>query len=401
MDVFVARQPIFNRKKEVEYYELLFRNSNINQYSNIDSFSATLSVLKNSFSIIGFDKLTEGKKAFVNCDEQMLKSGIIETFPKELVTIEILETVRPTDEIIDICKRLKNKGYIIALDDYEFDDAYRELFKYVDIIKVDFILTKGEERKKIMDSVGIDNIKYLAEKVETEEEYELALKYGYEYFQGYFFCKPTIIKGKEINSYSTTYLRLIDELNKKDINFNNVENIIKGDLGIAYKLLKIVNSASYGLKNEVKSIKQAIALIGISELRKWVYITNLKSLSLGKPEELVKLSLIRASFGEKLISIIKGTSSFDMFLTGLFSLIDAFLNVPINEAITDLPVSYSVKDALIGKENELELILDLILNYEKANWENVKCLIAKLGINEVELAESYIEAVEWVRSFNL
>jgi EAL and modified HD-GYP domain-containing signal transduction protein len=395
MEVYVARQAIFDINKQVIAYELLFRNNNINKFISIENSNPTLDVIKNSFSIIGFDKITEGKLAFINFDEDLLRSEVIEGFPKDCIVVEILETVNPDGEIIECCKNLKEKGYTIALDDFEYNDKFDELMKYVDIIKVDFIITKGKERKEIIHRIKNKNIKFLAEKVETEEEYRKAVEYGYSYFQGYFFCKPVIVSGQDIFVYKLTYIKLIKELGKNSINIVNVENLFKSDVSLSYKLLKIVNSAHYGLKREITSIHDAIMLVGIKELKRWIFIITLKSINQNNIEELVKMSLIRAYFGELIVKKIHlGVEVFDVFLTGLFSLIDALMNRPIGEISDELPVSKSVKDALLGKENMLGRLLKLIIKYEKGNWEEVNIIIKKIGLDEKVVNTCYLEAIE-------
>jgi c-di-GMP-related signal transduction protein len=395
MDVYVARQAIFNTNKEVVAYELLFRNNNVNRFISIDNLNPTLDVIRSSFSVIGLDKITGGKRAFINFDEQLIKSGLIEAFPKDCIVIEVLETVKPDNITSECCRKLKEKGYIIALDDFEYNEQFDELIKYVDIIKVDFILTKGKERKEIMNKIKNKNIKFLAEKVETEEEYKEAIKYGYSYFQGYFFCKPVIISGKDISGYKFTYINLMKELNKEVIDIKSVENLIKNDVSLSYKLLKAVNSAHYSLKRKITSISDAIMIIGMKELSRWVFIITLEHMGENNIDELVKMSLLRASFGELLSKKIKlEVPGFDAFLTGIFSLMDALMNMPIEKILIDLPVSNNVKDALLGKNNVLCDLLNLIIAYEKGNWEEVNKLIDKFELEEEFVKSCYLEAIQ-------
>jgi Predicted signal transduction protein containing EAL and modified HD-GYP domains len=399
MDVYVARQAIFNINKEVIAYELLFRNSNINKFIAIENSNPTLNVIRNSFSVIGFDKVTEGKRAFINFDGELIKLGLIEAFPKDCIAIEVLETVNPDSTIIECCRRLKEKGYIIALDDFEYNKEFDELIKYVDIIKVDFLLTKGKERKEIMYRIKNKNIKFLAEKVETEEDYKEAVGYGYSYFQGYFFCKPVIISGKDISGYKLTYMNLINELDKSDVNIKNIESLIKNDVSLSYKLLKAVNSAHYSFKRKITSIGDAIMIIGIKELKKWIFIITLKNMGEGSVEELVKLSLLRASFGELLsLKIQFKISSFDVFLAGMFSLIDALMNMPIEKILSELPVSKDVKEALLEKDNMISELLKLIIKYENGDWEAVNELAKKFGLDEEFVSYCYLEAVQRLQS---
>ncbi|WP_297430336.1 EAL and HDOD domain-containing protein [Clostridium sp.] len=394
MDVFVARQAIFDSNKEVIAYELLFRNSNINEFISIKNVNPTLDVIRNSFLVIGFNEITGGKKAFINFDEDLIKSEIIERFSKDHIAVEVLETVKPDFAIIECCKRLKEKGYIIALDDFMYHEQFDELIEYIDIIKVDFFVTKGNERKEIMSRIKNKNIKFLAEKVETEEEYREALRYGYSYFQGYFFCKPMIISGKDVSGYRFIYINLLEELNKDNINIKKIEALIKNDVLLSYKLLKAVNSAHYCLKRKIKSIGEAIMIIGINELRRWIFIISLKQMGENSIDELVKMSLIRASFMEALSKEIRfEILQFDAFLSGMFSLIDVLLKIPIINILNELPISDYVKDALLGRKNMLSELLNLVVEYERGNWIEVNKLIRKFKISEEFVNDCYLGAI--------
>lgn len=399
MDVYVARQAIFDMNKDVIAYELLFRNKNINKFISIENVNPTLDVIRNSFLVIGFDKITGGKLAFINFDGELIKSELIERFSKDHLAIEVLETVKPDYRIIECCKRLKEKGYIIALDDFMYCEEFDELMKYVDIIKVDFFVTKGKERKEIMKRIKNKNIKFLAEKIETEEEYNEAVGYGYSYFQGYFFCKPVIISGRDVSGYKFTYINLIKELNQSNINIKKIENLIKNDVLLSYKLLKTVNSAHYCLKRKITSISDAIIIIGTKELKRWIFIITLKQIGENSIDELVKMSLIRASFAESLSKKIQvNVPQFDAFLIGMFSLMDALLKMPIENILTELPISDDVKDALLGKTNILSELLKLIIEYEKGNWKDVNRLIEKFELDEEFVSDCYLDAIQSLKS---
>ncbi|MDV3426527.1 MAG: HDOD domain-containing protein [Bacillota bacterium] len=394
MYAYIARQPILNADNKVIAYELLFRNNQINASEIEDSSLATLQVIKNFYSVVGKDTLTDRKPAFINFDENLLKSKLIENLPKDIV-IEILESVEPTEEIAGICKSLKENGYILALDDFEYHDKYKEILEYIDIIKVDFIITKGKERKRLIEKVNNNKIRYLAEKVETIQDYKEAAELGFTMFQGYYFCKPTVVTVKEINVYQFTYLKLIEELNKEEIDIEKIEKDIKNDLSLSYKLLMLVNSAYYGLKTKVTSIKKAIMLIGTGELKKWLYVITLKSINKDKPDEIVKMSLLRAYFGEMLVK--KGklmADSSEMFLTGLFSMIDVLTESNMEQVLKGLPISLQVKAALKGEENILKRILDLEISYEKADWEKVKSISQFLNLKQEIINKCYVKAIE-------
>ena len=400
MNVFVARQPIFDKKQKVVAYELLFRSNRENMYSGIDADQATKDVIANSFLTIGMDKLTGGKKAFINFTESLIKSDIIETLPKEVVVVEILENIKIDDQIIEICKRLKRQGYILALDDFVFEPSYEPLLELVDIIKVDFLITKGAERKELIKKFKTKKIRFLAEKVETIQEYKEAVSYGYSYFQGYFFSKPVILSATEMPSYKPSHLALIKELSKHEIDFHYLENIIKKDISLSYKLLKYINSASFGFRKKLDSILQALILLGKEDLSKWVYLIALREMGENKPSEIMTSSVIRAKFCEMLSPKLGlGSRASDMFFMGLLSQINAITNLPMENAIEEMPISEDVKAGLLGADNQFRDALELIIGYETGDWHKFSLYAKKLNFEESEAPELYIKSIEWVNGF--
>lgn len=398
MNIFVARQPIFDKNKNVVAYELLYRNNLNNKYTAEDGNKATYKLIANSFYMIGVERLTEGKRALINFTEDLLKEEIGAMLPKELVVIEILETVEPTKEVLEACTRLKNKGYIIALDDFVFHEKYKEFIELADIIKIDFTITLNEERKNIMKRIDKKNIKFLAEKVETEEEFKEAISYGYTYFQGYFFSKPSIISAKDIPVNKLAHMKILDNLNNMD--FEDLEVLIKQDVALSYKLLKTVNSSFYGFKNKVGSIKQAMSLIGEEEMFKWVYIIIVNSISEDVPNELVKTSLIRAKFCEEIAIKTKlHKYKFNVYITGLLSVIDVMLDIPMKEAIKNLAVPDEVKYALLGGNNYLNNILKLVISYEAGDWDSTLIMSNVIKLSDDSIGECYLKALEWVDNF--
>lgn len=400
MDNFIARQPIFNTKNEVIAYELLFRNGNLNYFVGIDGDDATRNVISNAFYSFGIKNIINEKKAFINFTENLIKEEIATILPSDYLVIEILEDVEPTREVINACKVLKEKGYTLALDDFVFHSKYEELIKLADIIKIDFSITKGKERKTIVENLKSNNkIKFLAEKVETIEEYNEALSYGYEYFQGYYFSKPRIISSKAINSNKYITLQILDKINKNEIDFDEIEKLILKDVGLSYKLLKLINSASLGVRNKTNSIMYALTILGEKELIKWLYVVLLNEMKQSSPEELINLGLIRAKFCE---SISENSKLEDKgilaYITGMFSVMDAILGVTIESVVTELYLPDEVKDALISKNNSLSDILTLVISYEKGDWDKVLELAKELSIDPDVIAQNYFDSLEWVKS---
>lgn len=398
MHIFLARQPIFDRTKNVIAYELLFRNGHENAYNSVDGNEATLQVIANSFYDFDFKSVSDDKKVFINFTEKLITEEIATILPWEDVVIEILENIEPTDEIMNACKKLKDKGFILALDDFVFDKKYTELIKLIDIIKVDFIITKGYERKKIFDLLKINSkIKFLAEKVETIEEYNEAMYYGYDYFQGYYFSKPTILTGNGIPTNKYAGLEILKLINDKDFKYSDLEALILKDVGLSYKIIKRINSSAYYLRNEVNSIKYAITFLGEKEIVKWLYVILLNEIKGKNPDEVIKISLQRAKFCELIcnISIYKG-KAFSAYITGLFSVMDAILNCSMESIIRDLNISDEVKEGLIGDENILNTILKLAISYGRGEWEEAKVYSQKINININEISEIYLQTLKWV-----
>lgn len=397
MDIFVARQPIFNIKNEVVAYELLFRNGQNNFYDSTNGDEATLNVIANSFYAFDFKTVTDNKKAFINFTQELIKEEIATILPKENVVIEILENIEPTSELIAACKRLKEKGFTLALDDFIFDNKYIKLVELADIIKIDFKITKGYERKKILELKRINNkIKFLAEKVENKEEYNEALELGYSYFQGYYFSKPVVLSTKNIPTNKDTGLKILKLINKDDFDFNHLEELIMKDLGLSYKIIKLINSPAYYLKNKVKSIKYAITLLGKKEIIKWLYVVLLNDLKGNNTNELVKVSLQRAKLCEFICGMSRRKEEiYSAYMVGLFSVMDAILNCPIEVILKELYIADEIKEGLIEEKNYLNKILKLVISYEKGQWENVMFYVKEMQIDEIKLVEAYLESIKW------
>ncbi|MBM6618740.1 EAL and HDOD domain-containing protein [Bacillus suaedaesalsae] len=402
MEVFVAKQPIFNEKEEVTAYELLYRNSKANGYSHTDGDKATSEVIVNSFLNIGLGELSKGKPCFINFTENLLKLKLPTYFTPLSIVVEILENVKATPEVIELCKELKAYGYTIALDDFFLlhgDEHVLALLEFVDIIKIDFRSTTREARNQLMDYLKPFNLKFLAEKVETREEYEQATVDGYSYFQGYFFSKPVILQSHDIPSYYFSYLLVLEELDMPVPDIDHITQVIEKDLSISYKLLKLINSPTIRPKYEVSSIKQAVVLLGLIEIKKWIYVLSIKGVgdSDESSKEIIHLSLTRAKIGELLGTYmgIKPMESSKYFLLGMFSLIDTILRVPMDKVLAELPLSFDIKNALKGEEEDLGYVLELIKALERMQLSNKLFKTLTPNLSESDLFEVYSKANLW------
>lgn len=404
MEVFVAKQPIFNDKRECIAYELLYRDSLNNYNTNTDGDKATSEVIVNSFMNIGIKNLSSGKPCFINFTENLLNLKIPTYFNPESIVVEILENVEINSRIVEICKELKSFGYTIALDDFSFmqgDPAVLSLLPYVDIIKIDFLATSRLVRSQVKEFLKGYNLLFLAEKVETEEEYQEAIEDGYRYFQGYFFSKPIILQSNDIPLYFYTYFSIIQELDKPEPNISRVAEAIENDLSITYKLLKLINSPIIRPKYEIFSVKQAIVLLGLNEIKKWLYVLalrgdQLKNNSTNLQREILKLGLTRAKLGELIgQQEQKNPDNSKYFLLGMFSSIDALLNLPMKQILDELPLAEDVKAALLGEDNNLKKHLDFIKSIERLNMGSLEVREHPLSLKEDYLFSLYSRASTW------
>ncbi len=395
MDVFVARQPIFDREQKVFGYELLHRSGAVNAYECIDGDQATAEVIINSLLVIGLDILTRGQKAFINFSYNLLIKESALLLPKSLIVIEILEDVLPDEKIISSCQKLKELGYIIALDDFVYKEEFLPLLELVDIVKVCFLETDTVEREAIVKRNTHKKVKFLAEKVESQEDFQQALRMGYSYFQGYFFSKPIIIPGRDIPSFNPTYFRLLQEIYRPEIDYSQLEKYMKQDVSLSYKLLKYINSIQFGFRDEIRSIKQALAILGRKGLIKWASLLLLRNIGSNKPAELLVSSICRANFCELIAPQVRlKDRSSDFFLMGLFSHIDAFLDRPMATIIDELPMANDVKGALLGKTNTFRIVHELTADYERGDWDNFSKKVQYLKLREEAVAQMYLEALK-------
>lgn len=402
MEVFVARQPIFNENEEAIAYELLYRNNQENFFPNIDGDMATADVIINSFLNIGIDQLSGGRPCFINFTENLLKLKVPTYFRPREIVVEILETVSPSPEIIKICRELRQLGYKIALDDFVFDrdNPYcKELMRLADYIKVDMLGTTEKKREEIELIARLLNIKLLAEKVETRKDFEGAKKRGYSLFQGYFFSKPVVLSTYDVPVYFHSYYEVIQSLELSEPNMEKISELIEQDISLSYKLLKLINSPSYRPKHKISSIRQAIILLGLIEIQRWIYVLAIRDLtgSAGQiSDEVIKLCLTRAKMCELISTKLMDEavpSSF--FLTGMFSLMESIIGQPIEKVLKDMPLQDDICDALRGKKNNLKKVLELVTAIEKADWEKAGSLDLDINMTQNEYNHFYIQACQW------
>lgn len=315
--------------------------------------------------------------------------------PNNLISVEVPEDIEVDADVIQACSDLKDRGYEIVLDNFVYNDEYKPLVDLADVIKIDFQQSKGDERREIVEQFKASGIKFLAEKLETVEEFEKAISYGYDYFQGYFFCKPIIISERDIPVSKLSVLELINEINMPDVEFEKLEEIIKHDLSLTYRLLRFINSAYFNFSMKVESIRHVLLLIGMREIKKWASIISLAAIGEDKPVELLNVSLVRAKFCEFIAEEIgQKKNDHNFFMMGLFSSIDALLDRHMEDVLKDIYIEAEVKAALLGEENIYSDVCNLVIAYEKGDWENVDDYTKKIGVNESVLPTYYFSSTK-------
>ena len=391
----VARQPILNGAEQVFGYEILFRDGIEDYFCNPDPEAASRSTLDTSI-LLGLDVLCDGHLAFINCTRDMLIKGYIALLPPQQTVIELLESVPPDDLVIDACRRLKGAGYSIALDHFAMDDPRTPLAKIADIIKVDMRSNSLADAAAMVKRYGTANNRLLAEKVETREEFLATKKAGFTYYQGYFFCRPELMQVRDIPSNRLNYLRLMQAVAKDEMDPQEVENIIKSDASLCYRLLRYLNSAAFGCSTEVQSVRHALAILGEREVRRWIRLVVTMGAGQNKSRELVLAALVRARFYELLAHKVEHGKS-DLFLIGLLSLMDAILELPMYRILENIPVDRDAKALLLGEESYLRPVHQLTLAQERGDWAQIHQLAGQLGLQESFLSESYWQAMQWAR----
>jgi EAL and modified HD-GYP domain-containing signal transduction protein len=379
-------------------YELLYRKSINNVYEGVDDNKSTAELINNVFLTMYSKELVRTTKVFINFSEEMLIYQIPKLLPKESTVVEILERVEVNEALIKACRELAEAGYIIALDDFIFDDKYLPLLEIAHIVKVEFPAVSIQDQEKLINKYK-NKIKFLAEKVETREEYQQAIELGYDYFQGYFFSKPLIMKDKEIGMLNANLLKIMEILNGKDPNYEELAEVAERDLDMSFKLLKLANSVYYGSKTKV--VKQAMIQIGVNELRKWIYILLLKDIQVIENRELIKNSYVRGKFMEILANEVGNTDKqSEYFMAGIFSSIDMLLNRKMEDIIKELALSNEVKEALIGNDNTIKKALDIVLDYEMLRWDDLNEDASAYGIPTERLKDIYLDSLKWVMSLD-
>jgi len=390
-DLFIGRQPIYDENLNVVAYELLFRSGEANAANVIDGDSATTDVLLNAITEIGIEQLVGAHRAFINLTHnhvlQMAEKPFHEI--KDRLVLEVLEDIKAEQPVVEAITLLAQKGFKIALDDFIYDESLQPLVDIADIIKIDLMALSREELDEQVKILKDDSRKLLAEKVETEEEYEHCKTLGFHYYQGYYFSKPQIISGQKLPSNKLAAMELLSKLQDPDSSIEDLATTISHDITMSVRVLRYLNSAQFGLGKEIESIQKAIIMLGSNTIRNLANLVAMSKVE-GKPHELIITSMVRARMAENIANRIDSDRDVS-FTTGLLSIIDSLMNQDMQTLTNSLPLPANIKTALLKHEGELGKILKCVLSYELGDWDNAS--YGELSIDEIR--DSYLDAIQW------
>lgn len=391
---YIARQPILDSNRKTIGYELLFRDGPKNTFPEIDPDLATSRLLSDHFLSTHYSTL--GKHlGFVNFPYQSLINLVPTLFPTNSLVVEVLEDCPPTPELLEAVRKMARMGYKIALDDFVPSVEWKPFLPYVSIIKFDIRIIPIEKARQFIYKLRESKIVFLAEKVETYQEFKQAKAAGFSYFQGYFFSKPEVVQRKALEPAFWTMVQLCKEVASEEIDYKKLESLIVQDVTLSYKLLALVNSSSV-VSSKIQSFKQALVYLGEERLRKFVSLVAIASTQSEKPDYLYGLSIQRARYCEQLYARLKKDGETgNAFLTGMFSLLDSLLDQTLESIVSEIPLEDQVKEALLEEKGVLGTILALTKAYEQAQWQKVSELASQLGIADAELSACYDDAVNW------
>lgn len=392
---YVARQPILNLRGEVYAYELLFRSGSKAAFRE-DGDLATRTMLDNSV-IFGMEKLTAGLPGFVNSTMESLTERLVEVLPPSITVLEILETLEPTAKLIAACRRLKAAGYRIALDDFIWEPKFEPLVELADYIKVDFTLTDAMGRqelfKRLIDAAAV----LVAEKVETQEEYKQACAEGFTLFQGYYFCRPLLLKYQKVPANRLSYIQILELLQHDPLDKHRLSELVRRDASLAYRFLRLVNSPVCAIRQEVSSITSALILVGDDGIRRIITLAITSAFNAKQPPEILRMALVRGRFCE-LAAGLFSLAQAEQYLLGMFSMLPAMLRIPMADVAPVLSLREKTREALLGAVILESSLLRWVEFHERGDWENCDAIVQSHGLNQGELVRCYAQAIVWAEA---
>ena len=392
---YVARQPILDLHSKVHAYELLFRAGPEATFRG-DSNFATRTMLDNSV-ILGMEKLTAGLPAFVNCTLESLTERLVEVLPPSTTVLEILETLEPTPELIAACSKLKAAGYRIALDDFIWKPKIEPLVELADYIKVDFTQTDVAGRQELFRRLSGSTAALVAEKVETQEEYKQACAEGFTLFQGYYFCRPLLLKYRKMPANRSSHFQILELLQHDPLDLRQLSQLVKRDSSLTFRFLRLVNSPLSGMSQTVRSIQSALLVLGDDTVRRIATLAITSELTAKQPPEILRMAFVRGRFCE-LAAGLCALGQAEQYLLGIFSLLPAMLRIPMADLASALPLREKIREALLGSVSIESSLLRWVEAHERGDWVKCDAIVHSYGLNLEAMIRCYAEAVIWAEA---
>jgi EAL and modified HD-GYP domain-containing signal transduction protein len=388
---FIARQPIFNHKLEVVGYELLFRGRGYADDAVIDNpEQATATVVLNTLTELELGRIIGNKEAWVNASREFVLGGLVQAVPAGLVGLEIHEDERFDEDMVAALTDLKRQGYRLALDDFRNREDAQPPLELFDVVKLNTLELGRSDLKTQVDRLREHGALVLADKLGQRPDHDFAVGIGCDLFQGYFFCRPAVVGTRGITANRLALLQVVAALHDPTIQLEDIEKLIARDVTLSYRLLRYVNSAFFGLRGDVRSIGQALALLGVENVRRWTTLTVLASID-NKPTELTATALIRARFCELAGNALGVASQGELFTLGLFSVIDAMMDAPMHDVIATLPLADDMREALVHRRGQMGELLNCVISLEQGEYSEARVLIDSAG-------ELYLESMIWANN---
>lgn len=389
-DIFIGRQPIYDRKLDVYGYELLFRTAHTNRADITDGDKATSDVIVNAFMEIGLDNIVSKRLAFINLTRSFCVDERAISLPRDRVVLELLENIEVDEELLQAVKRLSGQGYTIALDDFVYHESLKPLVQLAHIVKIDIMALSRDEIRSHVRELRNHPLRLLAEKVETREDLDFCMELGFDYFQGYFFAQPKVIRGRRLPNNRLAILHLLSRLQNPDISPKELENLIAQDVAFSYRILRYVNSAAFSLPRKIESVHQAVVILGLQTIKSWTILMAMSQVD-DKPAELVVTAMVRGKMAE-LMAKAQGSANPESFFTvGLFSALDALMDNTMEEILTQLPLADHIADALLSHQGIHGETLRCVLAYERGEWDQIEYK----ALTMEQISDCYLSAVRW------
>lgn len=392
--IHVARQPIFDSRRHVFGYELLYREGPDDAACHADGDVAASRVLTDALLGIGLSTLTGGATAFVNFTRPLLLNGAALVLPRKGIVIELREDIAVDGEVIDACRDLQRQGYSLALDDFSAGSGAEALVPFADFVKLDVLASPGW--KAAARQLKAPGRRIIAERVEKNEIAIDALRAGCSLFQGFYFCRPETMTARTLPPQRQTYLNLFASINRPDLTIDKLEELVKRDVSLTVRVLRSINSAAYALEQPVTSVRQALVLLGVQQVRQWAAVWAMAGLGAGSPPEVITTTLVRARMCELIGRARYGEEQAgELFLLGMCSTLDVILDQPMAKALAPLPLGTEVRCALLGDDNNFRALLDIVIARERGYWSTLPDMLQRVGISHAALSGAYLDALDW------